>query len=304
MNSNTFSLLTNAIDIKEGEYLPAYISRLLSYGTFIKPREFFSLFESGIPHTSEGYLPSWASKLANSGKLDISMDDLIDNHLGGKFWRSFVNNEDYQSFVNKQLYGEGTNRVLFPEEKPLTKYAPLKYCQRCRDEEIKQFGFPIWKSRNQLTTVFTCSIHGDVLHQKFQRSPPIPDGKSADAFLQVDGYQPKLTTFHRWLEFETNMVMSGGRQASHELLSTYRSVFLESSFYKKKGTENDCRLRIQWSQALECYLRVLFPLNRDELWYRIKTGNASVTAIIDCEKRVHPLFLLLFKTFYMFQYKA
>jgi len=116
MDNNTFSLLTNAVDIKDGEYLPAYVSRLLSFGAFLNPQEFYSSFASGVPRTSEGYLPLWALRLSKSGALRIPFDDMVDKHLGGLFWRPFVNDDAYQYFIDRQLEGKGTTRVIFPEE--------------------------------------------------------------------------------------------------------------------------------------------------------------------------------------------
>lgn len=304
MDSSTFSLLANAIDIKDGEYLPAYIARLLSFCSFLNPQELYRSFDLAVPRTSEGYLPLWAVKVSKSGALEKTFDEVVNEHLCGKFWRPFIDEVAYQIFVSIQTQSKGATRTLFAEEKPLAKYSPLKYCARCRDEEIERIGFPIWKSRNQVATVFTCSIHDDVLHHKIQGIQPVPDGKSAEAFEQAGGVQPKLTTFHRWLQFETDLIEWRGNVASLELLELYRSVFLESSFYKAKGTENDKRLRLQWKEALERYLHVLFPFNRRELWYRIQSENVGIKAMMDTKKRVHPLLLLLFKAFYMFEYKA
>jgi hypothetical protein len=304
MDSNTLSLLTNSINIKAGEYLPAYVSRLLSYGSFLKPQDFYHSFSLGVPRTSEGYLPLWALKLSQSGVLGVPFNDIIDNHLCGNFWRPFIDDDAYQQFIVKQLKRKGTTRLLFSEEKPLVKFSPLKYCQRCRDEELERFGFPIWKSRNQLATVFTCSTHGDVLHQKFQRIQPVPDGKSESAFVQEEGVQPEITMFHRWLEFETELIMATNNSVSNGLLEMCRNVFLESSFYKVKNTETDKRLSAQWIEVLRRYLYILFPFHREELWYRIQSENVGIKAMMDNGKQVHPLLLLLFKSFYMFEYKA
>jgi hypothetical protein len=290
--------------LRKGEYLPAYISRLLKFAHFIPVTELFNHFGTGVPRTADGYLPRWGLKLAHSKVLGKSFLETIDEHLIGSYWRPFVTKDVLNVFVFKQFNYKGTGRVLFKGEKQLSVYAPLKYCHLCRDEETAQFGFPIWKSCNQLATVFTCQTHGVVLHQKFLNSSPVPDNKSNAAFEQTGGEQPEISAFHRWLEFESNMIMATKFLNDSEMLSMYRSVILESSFYQGKTSEAGKRLNAQWSAALRRYLLKLFPHNRDELWFQLKSVNVGIKAMMDVSTPVHPLLLLLFKTFYMHEYKA
>ncbi|RUP81355.1 hypothetical protein C7Y69_09425 [Alteromonas sp. KS69] len=304
MDSSTLSVLTSSINIKEGEYLPAYVSRLLSYSSFLKPQEFYGSFSLGVPRTSEGYLPLWALKFADSGVLGKPHLETLDEHLCGSFWRPFASKDVLDSFVSKQYERRGTGRVLFKGEKALTKYAPLKYCERCRDEEIEQLGFPVWKSRNQLPTVFTCEKHKDVLHQKLSNSAAVPDGKSDAAFEQTGGEQLEISMFHRWLEFESDMIMRTECRDGNGMLKVYRDVFLESSFFQGANSTAGKRLNSQWLDALRRYLFKLFPYQRDELWHQLKSVNIGIRAMMDVSTPVHPLLLLLFKTFYMFEYKG
>lgn len=304
MIDNTIPSLLRMYPLRGDEYLPAYIVRLLKYAHFISATELFNHFGIGVPRTADGYLPLWALKVSHSQLLGKSHLETIDKHLCGIFWRPFTTKDVLDEFVSKQFEKRGTGRVLFKGEKALTTYAPLKYCERCRDAEIEQLGFPIWKSRNQLATVFTCQKHGDVLHQKFLNSPAVPDGKSNAAFEQTGGKQPEISMFHRWLEFESDIVMATECRDGSGMLNVYRSVFLESSFYRGATSVAGKRLNAQWLEALRRYLFKLFPHQRDELWFQLQSVNVGIKAIMDTSTHVHPLLLLLFKTFYMHEYKA
>lgn len=304
MADNLIRRILDMYPLRAGEYLPAYVARLLAFADFVSAQELFNYFGSAIPKTSDGFLPRWALLMANSSLLNKDCNAIIDEHLAGSFWRPFIGKDGFERHTRHQLDGKGTMRVLFAGEKPLTKFAPLKYCARCRDEEKSRLGFCIWQSHHQLATVFTCQKHGDVLHHKQSKDFPVPDGKSVEAFDQEGGVQPAISTFHRWLEFESNLIVSSECRDGNGMLATYRSVFLESSFFKGTTSPAGKRLAVQWSDALKRYLSLLFPHQRDEIWCQLQSEKVSVKSIMDISKPVHPLLLLLFKTFYMFQYRA
>jgi hypothetical protein len=304
MIDNNISSLLRMYPLRDDEYLPAYIVRLLKFAHFISATELFNYFGVSVPRTADGYLPLWALKISHSQILGKPYLKIIDENLCGNFWRPFATKDFLDDFVCKQLKQRGTGRVLFKGEKVLTTYAPLKYCERCRDEEIEQYGIPIWKSRNQLATVFTCQKHRDVLHQKFLNSPAVPDGNSITAFEQTGGEQLEISMFHRWLEFDSDMVIATGCRDGRGMLSDYRSVFLESSFFRSATSAAGKRLSAQWSEALRRYLFKLFPHQRDEIWLQIQSVNVGIKAMMDLSTPVHPLLLLLFTIFYMHEYKA
>jgi hypothetical protein len=208
MVDNSISTLVSIYPLHKGEFLPAYVSRLLKFAHFITATDLFKHFGVGVPRTADGFLPLWAIKIAHSNVLGKKLNDVVDEHMGGSFWRPFIDEKGFNNFISNQVERKGTERVLFTGEKTLTKYAPLKYCERCRDENMTRRSYAIWMSHHQLPTVFTCQKHGDVLHQKHLRSQPVPDGKSHQSFEQTGGIQPKILMFHRWLEFETTLIMA------------------------------------------------------------------------------------------------
>jgi hypothetical protein len=304
MNSKSLSILTNSVKIKDGEYLPAYMSRLIDFASFISSRDFYKIFGLTVPRVGEGYLPLWAIKIAESEMLEKPFWETIDEHLGGRYWRPFVPENELAKHIRIQGKSNGTGRVIFRGEKQLSRFSPLKYCARCRDEETMKYGFPIWKSRNQFATVFTCDVHGDILHQKYSVTSAAPDGGTIKAFEQAEGTQPEISNLHRWFEFESDTLKVTECSNGNGLIPVYRSVFLESSFYQGRATKTDRHLNHQWMQAAKSHLGTLYPQKQKELYQQLCSEGIQLSVVMNTNKPLHPLIMLMFRTFYMFQFRA
>lgn len=85
MVDNSIPRILEMYPLRAGEYLPAYVARLLAFADFISAQELFSYFGSAVPKTSDGFLPRWALLMAKSSLLNKDCDAIIDEHLGGEF---------------------------------------------------------------------------------------------------------------------------------------------------------------------------------------------------------------------------
>ena len=302
LNTSLSSIMLENINIKPGEYLPTYFYRLKEYADFFAPKEFLSLFQISSPRLIGETMPRWAVKFAVQAYGRKRFEDVLTDNMVGKYWQGFISRDVLSAHVKTQLNDKATGRVLFNAEKLLMPYHSIKYCSKCHDEEIRAKGFAIWKADHQAMTAFICHQHNTALRQRLV-SEFNGFECSGDFFDKSFFNTPHITLFHRWLDWETKLLMKSGVDYQREQVALHKRVFMESSFYSHSPSKVSVTLNKQWQSALQRYFTVLFPnLQRSA---EITANNIAfkASAMMAENGSIHPLMFLLFKFFYMHEYR-
>lgn len=304
MSNTTFSsILLDNINIKSGEYFPTYLYRLMEYADFFAPKEFLSLFQISCPRLIGDTLPRWAVKFAIQAYGSKGFGGVLTENMLGKYWQGFVSPEVLNGYVQSQLNDRATGRVLFSAEKLLMPYHSLKYCSNCHDEDVSAKGVAIWKAEHQPISTFICQKHNQTLNQRLVSE--FNGFEYGRAFFSKSGFStPKLTLFHRWLDWETKLLMRGGVDYQREQVSLHKRVFMESSFYSHSASKESVALNNQWRSALGKYLIIIFPELQSFAETTAKNQAFKASAMMTENSSIHPFLFLLFKFFYMYEYRA
>jgi len=302
LNTTLLSLLLDNINIKPGEYFPTYLCRLIKYSDFYAPREILSLLNVSNPRLIGDTLPRWAVKFAIRAYGRSGFEDVLTENLLGKYWQGFVSSDVVNSYVQNQMNDKATGRVLFSAEKLLMPYHSLKFCSECHHEDMTTRGFVIWKAEHQAMTAFICRQHDTTLSQRLVSE--FNGFECADGFFDKSSFRtPHITLFHRWLDWETKLLMKGGVDYQREQVELHKRVFMESSFYSHSPSKVSVGLNKQWQNALCKYLIILFPNLQHSAETTANNNAFKASSIMSENGSIHPLMFLLFKFFYMYEYR-
>jgi hypothetical protein len=288
--------------LQKEEYFPSYVYRLMQFANFMNADHFLDLLKISRTRQIGETLPRWAITLMTRNYGDNKLLSIIDNNLLGRYWRSFIDDGEVDQFVGQQRDKRATGRVLFNAEKVLLPFHSIKLCLECFGESVQACGVGVWNAQHQAATSFICQKHQQILLQR-----PLSQFKGfefSQSFFDKDAYvAPSITLFHRWLDFETTRIYEMGVEAHREELKLHKDVFMESSFYSYKPCLTSVNLNKQWAQSLSKYLSILFPHMKSET-ERISNNVAlKASNIMSVETSVHPLLYLLFKFFYLYEFK-
>lgn len=302
---NNDSLVTMMFDnvlLQKQEYFPSYVYRLMQFANFMGPSHFLDLLKISSARQIGETLPRWAVTLVAQNYDDQQATHVIDNNLLGRYWRGFTEDDEVAQFISKQKDKGATGRVLFNAEKVLLPFQSIKLCPECFSESLHADGVGVWNAQHQAATSFICHKHQQILLQR-----PVSQFNGfefSQSFFDKDAYVvPSITLFHRWLDFETDRIYKLGVEAHREEVKLHKDVFMESSFYSYKPCSTSVNLNKQWAQSLSKYLSILFPHMKSEA-ERISNNVAlKASNIMRVESSVHPLLYLLFKFFYLYEFK-
>lgn len=302
---NNDSLVTMMFDnvlLQREEYFPSYVYRLMQFASFMNANHFLDLLKITSTRQIGETLPRWAVSLITQNYSVHRVSEVVDNNLLGRFWRSFVEDDEVTRFLNQQASKRATGRVLFNAEKILLPFQSIKLCPECFDESVQAYGVGVWNAQHQAATSFICHKHQQILLQRLVSQ--FNGFEFSQSFFDKDAYVvPSITLFHRWLDFETTRIYEMGVEAHREELKLHKEVFMESSFYSKKRRLVTSRLNSEWRKALAKYLGILFPHMKGEA-ERVSSNVAlKASNIMSVETSVHPLLYLLFKFFYLYEFQ-
>ncbi|PYE30281.1 TniQ protein [Idiomarina fontislapidosi] len=302
---NNDSLVTMMFDnvlLQRKEYFPSYVYRLMQFANFMGASHFLDLLKITSTRQIGETLPRWAITLMTKNYGDNRLLSIIDNNLLGRYWRSFIEDDEVDQFVGQQRDKRATGRVLFNAEKVLLPFQSIKLCPECFDESVQAYGVGVWNAQHQAATSFICHKHQQILLQR-----PVSQFNGfefSQSFFDKDAYVvPSITLFHRWLDFETTRIYEMGVEAHRAELKLHKDVFMESSFYSPKRCLVTSRLNSEWRKALAKYLGILFPHMKSEA-ERVSSNVAlKASNIMSADASVHPLLYLLFKFFYLYEFR-
>ena len=303
LNTTLSSILLDNINIKPGEYFPTYLCRLMKYADFCAPREILSLLNVSSPRLIGDTLPRWAVKFAMEAYGKQGFENVLTENMLGNYWQGFVSSDVLNVYVQNQMNDKATGRVLFSAEKLLMHYHSLKYCSECHNEDITTRGFVVWKAEHQAMTAFICQQHNTTLSQRLVSE--FNGFESADGFFDKSSFStPHITLFHRWLDWETKLLMRGGVDYQREQVELHKRVFMESSFYSHSRSKVSVTLNNQWRSALHRYFIILFPDLHRSAENTANNNAFKASAVMSENGSIHPFMFLLFKFFYMNEYRA
>jgi len=301
--SSLIEMMFDNVRLQADEYFPSYIYRLMQFANFMSASHFLSLLRISSSRQIGETLPRWAVMLATEHYGEDQFEGIIDHNLLGQYWRCFVAKEKFQHYVEQQQHKRATGRVLFSAEKTLLPFQTIKLCPLCCEESVQRYGVGIFKARHQAPTAFICQEHEHVLYQR-----PVSEFKGfefSQAFFHQNAYyKPNITIFHRWLDFETNRLFTMTNTNYREEVLLHKRVFMESSFYSHRRCSTSVNLNRQWATALARYLAVLYPHAKNDAGQSSLNSAFKASQIMDVNTATHPLLYLLFKFFYLFEFKA
>ncbi|RTE85507.1 MULTISPECIES: TniQ family protein [Gammaproteobacteria] len=302
MPKETFaSLLIDNLVIKEDEYLFGYLHRLIQFSECHSEAALFREMDMPAPRRFGEAVPKWAVRMSPFFST-MSRAELIENHLGGGFWRGFLDSDswiDSHAHVLNIKISMGAY-FLFRAERVLFSFQSLKFCPKCYEESVQKYGFGIWRTKHQDMTAFICHEHEEVLYHR-ENSDFKGFKHSDDFFDRSKCFQPKLTVLHRWLDFETARIRLKGVEACREEMKLHKRVFLESSFCSEKDSPMRELVKEQWAKALKKYLLTLYPHHRKNIEALAHTSMVDPIELMACRKPTHPLIFLLFKLFSLYE---
>ena len=296
------TMMFDNVLLQKDEYFPSYVYRLMQFASFMSAGDFLDLLQISSARQIGETLPRWAVVLLSQNYHEGKISQIIDDNLLGAYWRSFIEESEVTQFVSEQKHKPATGRVLFNGEKILLPFQSIKLCPDCFNESVQTYGVGIWKAQHQAATAFVCHKHQHVLYQR-----PVSQFRGLEfcqAFFDRDEYfQPQITTFHRWLDFETRRIFQMDSNLYREEVQLHKRVFMESSFYSHKACSISVNLNSQWIRALCRYLTVLFPYMQTSAAKALENRAFKASEIMDTNKSTHPLIYLLFKFFYLFEFR-
>jgi hypothetical protein len=302
LSTSLSSLLLDNITIKPGEYFPSYLYRLMEYADFFAPKEFLSLFQISSPRLIGDTLPRWAVKFAVQAYGRQGLERVLTENMLGKYWQGFVSPDVLNRYIQSQLNDKATGRILFSAEKLLMPYHSLKFCSKCHDEDVSTKGVAIWQAEHQAMSAFICQLHNQTLSQRLVSE--FNGFEYGRVFFSKSGFsRPNLTLLHRWLDWETKLLISGGVDYQREQVERYKRVFMESSFYSHSPSKVSVTLNNQWRNALKKYFILLFPDLQRFTETTLNNNAFKASAIMSENGSIHPFMFLLFKFFYLFEYQ-
>ncbi|WP_194757154.1 TniQ family protein [Aliidiomarina indica] len=302
---NNDSLVTMMFDnvlLQKEEYFPSYVYRLMQFANFMGANHFLDLLKISSSRQIGETLPRWAVSLVTQNYGNHRVSEVVDNNLLGCFWRSFIEDDEVTRFLNQQTGKRATGRVLFNAEKVFLPFQSIKLCPECFNTSVEAYGVGVWNAQHQAATSFICHKHQQILLQR-----PVSQFNGfefSQSFFDKDAYvAPSITLFHRWLDFETNRIYQLGVEAHREEVKLHRNVFMESSFYSHKRCAKGVYLDKKWRRALSKYLTILFPHMKNEAEKISSNAALHASNIMSVKSSVHPLLYLLFKFFYLYDFK-
>ncbi|MDP5031653.1 MAG: TniQ family protein [Paraglaciecola sp.] len=302
-NDSLVTMMFDNILLQKGEYFPSYVYRLMQFANFMEASNLLDILQISSARKIGETLPRWVVVLVSQNYPEKKISQIVDDNLLGTYWRSFIEESEVAQFFYDQKHKPATGRVLFNGEKTLLPFQSIKLCPDCFSESVKSYGVGIWQAQHQAATAFVCHKHQHVLYQR-----PVTQFKGLEfcqAFFDRDEYfQPQITIFHRWLDFETRRIFQMDSNLYREEVQLHKRVFMESSFYSSKPCLTTTNLNKQWIEALYKYLYFLFPYARSQAQLASQSPLFKPSDIMDVDKTTHPLIYLLFKYFYLFEFKA
>lgn len=301
-NGTLVTMMFDNVLLQKGEYFPSYVYRLMQFASFMSASQFLDLLKVSSARQIGETLPRWAVVLATQNYDEKKLSRIVDNNLLGCYWRSFIEEHELDQFVAQQRSKRATGRVLFNAEKILLPFQSIKLCTACFDESVQAYGVGIWNAQHQAATSFVCHKHQQVLlHRPVLQFNGFEFSRS---FFDRDAYlTPDISLFHRWLDFETQRIYGLGVEAHREEVKLHKSVFMESSFYSFKRCSTSVHLNKQWRRSLNKYLAILYPHMKHEAERISSNTGLQASAIMRVDSAVHPLLYLLFKFFYLYEFK-
>lgn len=167
MSEHIIDHYANQIPILPGEYLPAYLARLRKMTWGIEPRRLMSFSGSTQMGKLHQLFPRVASCFAYRPSERERSGALLQEHLGARYWRGFVNEQAYKEHVQQVNAKVKSKRSIFEGEELLDSLKPMKFCECCRHADIESYGVSMWRAAHQLTSVYVCEEHSVPLRQFF-----------------------------------------------------------------------------------------------------------------------------------------
>jgi len=103
--------------------------------------------------------PNFLMPLSQQTGVDI--DWIIEHMTDVAFYKSFLNQQQYQSLIDALKEGNTTSlqSKLGMVANRITPGKVIYFCPKCVEKDFEQVGFPYWHVEHQIVGLVSCSIH-------------------------------------------------------------------------------------------------------------------------------------------------
>lgn len=286
----------NQIPILPGEYLPAYLSRLLKMTVGIAPKRLMSFNGSAQLGRLHLLFPRVAACYAYRDKERDRSGALLQEHLGSRYWRGFLEESTYRQHISIVSVKTKSKRSIFNAEEVLDSLKPMKFCVHCRNSDIEVYGVPIWHAAHQVTSVFTCDIHNSpLLHFRIDARKTLIDYPIITNEVVNSASIVEVEPLHLWLDIESKKLLSIRTVDNRERLKDIKSDLTKaiSDRWTPTGMKIDIRMSNEWRNYVAEALTKLEPKNKSFSLFS-SNSNMSLNKQLKHESAArHPLIFLL-----------
>jgi len=296
MSEHIIDHYSSQIPILPGEFLPAYIARLVKMTAGVDSKKLMSFSGSAQLGKLHQLFPRVASNFAYRKSVRDHSGALLKEHMGARYWRGFVAEQDYRAHVEQVRTRIKSKRSIFEGEEVLDALKPMKFCPDCRHDDIETLGAPIWRANHQITSVYFCEKHGKPLrnfHLKLGKTlldyPVITD----EVMYNSEAISPN--GLREWLDRESRELLDIPSIHNRERVSDLKSSMASALGAREaaRGMGIDISYRNEWRKYLSEALTNLCP---KENCYGFFSGKANFGLIQQLKQNApvrHPLVFLL-----------
>lgn len=296
MSEHIIDHYANQIPILPGEYLPAYLARLRKMTCGIEPRRLMSFSGSTQMGKLHQLFPRVASCFAYRPSERERSGALLQEHLGSRYWRGFLDEKAYKEHVQQVNLKVKSKRSIFEGEELLDSLKPMKFCEHCRDDDIERYGTPMWHAAHQVTSLYVCEKHRVPLHQfSMEADKTLLDYPVITNSVAANSASVQADPLRTWLDVASKQLLKIRTVHNRERIKDIKSDMARA--FRAKETPYTIRINIEYRNAWRSYaadsLNALCP-NEQCFKFFLARPSLGLTQQLKQNAPVrHPLIFLL-----------
>lgn len=284
------------IPILPGEFLPAYIARLLKITIGVDPKRLMSFNGSSQLGRLHQLFPRVASNFAYRESTREYSGLLLKDHIGARYWRGFVAECVFHEHIEHIRTRVKSKRSVFEGEEVLNALKPMKFCNDCRVADTELLGIPFWHSTHQLTSIYFCKKHKKPLNSfHIKGNLTLLDYPIITDEVVHKSEPVSRDRLREWLDIESHKLLDVPSSLNRERVSDIKSSMASALGAKETATSMRINIshRNDWRDYLSDALTNLCP---NESCYGFFSNKANFGLVQQLKQSCpvrHPLVFLL-----------
>ncbi|GAC20290.1 hypothetical protein GARC_3332 [Paraglaciecola arctica BSs20135] len=296
MNTHIIDHYAAQIPILPGEYLPAYLARLRKLTNGVDPKRLMSFSGSVQLGKLHQLFPRVASCFAYRESAREYSGALLKEHLGARFWRGFTDEQAYREHIKCVKIRVKSKRSVFEGEEILDGLKPMKFCADCRVADIEKYGAPIWHATHQITSMYSCAVHGKpLLSFHLKAGETLLDYPLINDEVLSLGSVIKSDELRNWLNNQSSQLLKISSEDNRNRLRDVKSS-MASAMGARETTRSmhvDITYRLEWRKYLSSALTRLCPSAQSYAFFSGKASLGLAQQLKQAAPVRHPLVFLL-----------